>query len=104
MKRNRLLEIVPGALSWSIILFLIALALFKPVACAVAVIIFDFYWIIRTAYLTTLLILAYRKLALEESKDWLAICTQPATRSGFEKLYHLVIFPIYKEGPEILRL
>ncbi len=103
MKRNRVLEIIPGALSWSIIVFLVFLAVAKPVACAVAIITFDFYWIIRTSYLTTLLILAYRKLALEESKDWLSVCTLPAAKGRFEKLYHLVIFPIYKEGPEILR-
>jgi hypothetical protein len=103
MRRNRVLEIIPGATSWGIIVFLISLAFFRPVTCAVAIITFDFYWIIRTSYLTTLLIMAYRKLAKQESYDWLAACRALKDNGRFDSVYQLVIFPIYKEGPEILR-
>jgi cellulose synthase/poly-beta-1,6-N-acetylglucosamine synthase-like glycosyltransferase len=103
MKKDRLLEIFPGLASWGIIVFFVMLAIFKPVACAVAIIIFDFYWIIRTAYLTTLLVFAYRKLATQAKRDWYLSCAKLGKQSGLNRLYHLIIFPIYKEGPDVLR-
>lgn len=102
-KKKRILEIFPGALSWGIIICLILLALINPVACAIVIIVFDFYWIIRTAYLTTLLIMAYHRLYRERNKDWLIECENISGKKDWRKLYHLIIFPAYKEGPEVLR-
>lgn len=103
---KRILEIIPGILSWGIIFFFVVLAIFKPVICAVLIIVFDFYWIIRTSYLTTLLIMAYRKLHNQNDEDWLSRCKSfsAGNRRNWQELNHLVIFPIYKEGPQILRL
>jgi hypothetical protein len=100
---KRLLEIIPGATSWGIILFMVALSVWRPIVCAVFIIIFDFYWIIRTIYLTTLLVMAYKKLSQQKSRDWLL--EYQALKSGrdWQNIYHLIIFPVYKEGLEILR-
>ena len=94
--KKRFLEIIPGALSWGIIIVLIILAIVNPVLCAAVIIIFDFYWIIRTLYLTTLLVMAHHKLYRYKDRVWLGRCPD-------NNLYHLVIFPIYKEGLDILR-
>ena len=51
---KRIFEIIPGGLSWGIIISLILLSIVYPVASSVIIITFDFYWIIRTVYLTTL--------------------------------------------------
>ena len=96
----RFLEILPGALSWCIIAFFVALAIFKPVYCAVLIIVFDFYWIIRTIYLTTLLVMANRQLAKQRSRNWLGSCQKI---EGWNGIYHVIIFPVYKEGLDILR-
>ncbi|MCX7927190.1 MAG: glycosyltransferase family 2 protein [Candidatus Omnitrophica bacterium] len=101
-KIRRFLEIIPGSISWISIIVLVALAIFRPVACAVFIIIFEFYWIIRTGYLTTLLILAYRKLMRQRNKDWLYLLERLQPEKDFHKLFHLVIFPTCKEGPQIL--
>lgn len=100
---KRYLEIIPGVVSWGIIIFLVTLAVTKPVACAIIIITFDFYWIIRTGYLTTLLVMAYRRLSKEKDRDWLGDCQRLGPAHGWRKLYHLVIFPVYKEGPAILK-
>ncbi len=102
-KVKRFLEIIPGGLSWGIIIFFILLAFFKPVACAILIIIFDFYWIVRTTYLTTLLVMAYRKLSKEKDKDWISEYEALNQDKDWRDLYHLIIFPVYKEGPEVLR-
>jgi hypothetical protein len=96
----RCLEMLPGSLSWGIILGLVLLSMTAPVACAVFIITFDFYWIIRTLYLTTLLLIAHRKLFRQKNKDWLK---RSERLKGFEKIYHLIIFPVYREGLDILR-
>jgi hypothetical protein len=120
-KIKRYLEIIPGSLSWGIILFFILLAIFNPVACAILIIIFDFYWIIRTVYLTTLLVMAYHKLYRQKDRDWLSECQNlspvrnfsqqegnvgisngVSPRQDWQKLYHLIIFPVYKESPLVL--
>ena len=100
---KRYLEIIPGAISWGIIIVLILLSIFNPVACAVSIIVFDFYWIIRTVYLSTLLVLAHRKLFQEKGKDWLSECQGLDVKKDWSKLYHLIIFPVYKEGLGVLR-
>lgn len=94
--RKRFLEIVPASMSWGIIFSLITLAFVNPVACAVSILVFDFYWIIRTVYLTTLLVMAHHRLYRERNKNWLNLCPK-------NDFYHLVIFPVYKEGLDILR-
>jgi cellulose synthase/poly-beta-1,6-N-acetylglucosamine synthase-like glycosyltransferase len=96
----RFLEMVPGAVSWLVIIVLIVLAVFKPVISAVLIITFEFYWIIRTLYLTTLLFLAHRRLIKQKNKDWLKMAQR---QTGFADIFQLVIFPVYKEGLEILR-
>ncbi|MFA4984584.1 MAG: glycosyltransferase family 2 protein [Candidatus Omnitrophota bacterium] len=107
MKQNhkfkRTLEVIPGAMSWGIILILILLAAIKPVFCAALVITFDFYWIVRTLYLTTLLVLAHQKLRRQKNRNWLADCRALKECKNWQGLYHLVIFPVYKEGLDILR-
>ena len=100
---KRVLEIIPGGLSWGIIITLILLSILQPVASAVIIITFDFYWIIRTVYLTTLLILAHQRLSAQKNKDWLASCLELPVEKGFRDLYQLVIFPVYNEGLEVLR-
>ena len=100
---RRVLEIIPGGLSWGIILVLILLSIIHPVISALIIITFDFYWIIRTIYLTTLLIMAHQRLFRQRNKDWLQCCLDLPADKGFTCLYQLVIFPVYKEGLEVIR-
>jgi len=102
-RMRRYCEIIPGALSWGIIIFFIVLAVLNSVACAVLIIIFDFYWIIRTGYLTTLLVMAYRKLHQQKDKDWLKESQSLPSNYDWKEIYHVIIFPVYKESPEILK-
>jgi hypothetical protein len=101
---KRLFEIIPGFLTWSTILGLFVLAFIKPIWVAVFVITFDLFWVIRTSYLTTLLLVAYRRLKRERRHDWLRRCADIVTEDGlrYEDIYHAVLFPTYKEGLDIL--
>ncbi|MCX5693810.1 MAG: glycosyltransferase family 2 protein [Candidatus Omnitrophica bacterium] len=100
---KRALEIIPGGLSWGIIIVLIALSFLHPVSSAIIIISFDFYWIIRTVYLTTLLVMAHHRLFRQRNEDWLTRCQDLSADLGFSQLYQVVIFPVYNEGLEVLR-
>lgn len=101
---RRTFEIIPGFLSWSTIIILFVLTIARPVWVAIFIIVFDLYWAIRVGYLTTLLIFAYRRLNKEKNIDWLARSRALGTVDGLavDTVYHVILFPVYKEGREIL--
>ena len=69
--RQRIFEVLPGALSWTIILGLILLSFTKPLVAAILIIAFDFYWFLRLLYMTIFLLLSYWRLTCERETDWL---------------------------------
>mgnify|MGYP003393656098 FL=1 len=101
---RRFFEIVPGFMTWSTILGLIVFSVFKPLWVAVFIICFDLYWVIRVGYFTTLLVFAYRRLNVEKKIDWLKRCKSLEGQGAlnYNSIYHAILFPAYKEGPEVL--
>lgn len=103
----RFFEILPGFLAWATILLIIFISFTLPVFAAVFIIIFDIYWLVKTVYLALHLRVAFRQLRRNMKINW---------RERLEKLnpsqytinqikhwsdvYHLVIFPMYKESRE----
>jgi len=100
---KRVFEIIPGSISWGVIISLVLLSVKYPVASAIVIISFDFYWIIRTVYLTTLLIMAHHRISCQKGEDWLSRCLSLDREKGWENLFQLIIFPVYNEGLEVLR-
>lgn len=68
---QRVFEIMPGAVSWSIILGMFILSFLHPLTAAIIIISFDFYWIIRLFYMTLFLSLSYYRLSIEAKTDWM---------------------------------
>ena len=101
---RRLFEIIPGFFTWTTIVGLSALSVIKPLWAAVFIICFDLYWVIRVGYFTTLLLFAYRRLAVEKKIDWLKRCEDLGKTGLFDcsNIYHAILFPVYKEGPHVL--
>ncbi len=103
---KRLLEIIPAFLSWTIILGLIILSFVKPLICVALIIVFELYWIIRTVYLTLLLVMGHRLLRKHKNRNWLgdceSLCSQNKSLIDCVNIYQAVIFPVYKEGLDIL--
>lgn len=101
---KRIFEIIPGFLTWMTLGSLFFLSFIRPLWVAIFVITFDLYWVIRISYLTILLVFAYRRLGREKRIDWIGEARALGAVDGLEysNVYHAVIFPAYKEGPEIL--
>jgi cellulose synthase/poly-beta-1,6-N-acetylglucosamine synthase-like glycosyltransferase len=99
---QRAFEILPGALSWSVLIGLTWLSIRAPRLAAVLIIAFDLYWLFRMAYTMLFLTLSYARLSAEQTTDWMArIARLPqAQRHGappLEEIHHVVMFPIAKE-------
>ncbi len=115
----RVLEILPGFLSWFTLIFLITLSYFKPIIVAYFIIAFDIYWLLLVFFLGIHLLLAYFKIKKNTKKDWQTLCVNLPVQSliasddlnnaSYKKdilwqdVIHLVIFPVYNEGIEIIR-
>jgi len=69
---QRLLEIFPGALSWTFLAMPIVLSLFKPLWVAYFIIAFDLFWLIKSFRLAVNLIRGYNRLHQAQKVDWVA--------------------------------
>ncbi len=121
----RVLEILPGALSWGTLLGLAIGSYWQPVWVAVFLILFDIFWLLQVVYLALYLISSFRKMSRSMKTDWAGLCQALAPRQFFIKdtagssamvrtggytktlvwtdIYHLVILPTSTEDLDVLR-
>jgi len=85
-RKQRMLEIIPGTLTWATIIGMFALSFFVPVWVAIFVIIFDIYWIHRTIFIAYYSIEGYRKLAQGKKIDWWERCQNISNPENYQKL------------------
>ena len=80
---QRLLEMVPGFVSWAIIVGPIWLSFSYPSLVAYFVLSFDFYWLCRALWFAGAVIVAFRKIRRVQRQDWwarLGTLDNPAAR------------------------
>lgn len=68
---QRIFEILPGFTSWFVLLGLAALSFWKPLAAAILIIAFVFYWLLRLFYMTLFLVVSYLRLSIDKGADWM---------------------------------
>ncbi len=96
---QRVLEILPGFVSWSMILFPVWGSFLTPLAVAYYIIAFDVYWLYRSLMLAGLALLAHFRIRANETYDWMG---DVAGFPDWEKVHHAVIIPNYKEPGKTL--
>jgi hypothetical protein len=80
---GRLLEMVPGTISWAILILPLWLSFGYPWLVAYFVLAFDFYWLCRALWFSGAVIVAFRRIKRVAAVDWtarLATLDDPATR------------------------
>jgi cellulose synthase/poly-beta-1,6-N-acetylglucosamine synthase-like glycosyltransferase len=100
IKTRRALEIMPGFVSWFLILFPVWGSFLIPTAVAYFILFFDVYWLYKSFSLAITAFIASRKIKQAEKVDWLKLA-KPL--ENFEKVTHIVVIPNYKENLEKLR-
>jgi hypothetical protein len=68
--RLRVLEIIPGLVTWVLILMMFPLALRWPQALGIFVLSFDFYWLYKAIILATSVAISFRRIRRVVAVDW----------------------------------
>lgn len=100
IKANRSLMMLPGAISWSVILFPVWGSPFFPQIVAYFILFFDVYWFYRSFSLMATAYHSSNKIRKAEQENWLE---KAEIIEEFKKVNHIVIIPNFKETEEKLR-
>ncbi len=73
-KWQRIMEIIPGFLTWLTLIGMFIFSFFLPVYVAIFIIVFDIYWIYRTFFISYYSVAGYRKLRDGKNIDWWERC------------------------------
>ena len=95
----RLLEILPGFLSWFTLIAVFLLSWLSPITTAVLIILFDFYWLLKITYLSFHQISSFRRMQKNIKIDWFKKVSQI---KDWQRIHHLIILPFYNEKKEIV--
>ncbi len=94
IRTKRSLEILPGFVSWSLILFPVWGSFVIPEIVAYYVIAFSVYWFYRSMTTAILAILGYFKLRTFQVYDWMG---DVQAFPDWKQVQHIIIIPTYKE-------
>ncbi|MDD5098896.1 MAG: glycosyltransferase family 2 protein [Candidatus Colwellbacteria bacterium] len=102
---KRFFEILPGTLAWGTIALIFISSIFWPVQAAIFVILFDIYWLLKAVYFSTHLISGYVRMKATMKNDWFKEARNLPARDGrsIDNIYHLLVFPMYKESYSVVR-
>lgn len=96
VRTQRFLEILPGFVSWSLILFPFWGSFIVPTLVAYYVIAFSVYWLYRSVSMAILTVVAHFKLKASMRNDWLSDLKHQFPNK-WEKIHHIIVIPTYKE-------
>jgi len=96
IRTRRALEILPGFVSWSLILFPFWGSFVVPNFVAYYVIGFAVYWLYRSLSLALLSVLAHFQLKAAIQLDWLKDLQQRFP-GRWQQIQHIIVIPTYKE-------
>lgn len=100
IKTRRFLEILPGFISWSLILFPVWGSFFIPGVVAYFILFFDMYWLYRSFSLAVSAYIASKRIRQAEREDWYGKIQK---HKDVGKIAHVVVIPNYKEKLDKLR-
>lgn len=96
----RFLEIVPGLVSWNIILFPWWGILVMPSVVAYFILLFNVYWLYQSLQVAVTATIAHLRIQASMNYDWLG---DLKAFPDWQKVHHVIIIPTYKEPLHILQ-
>lgn len=94
MKTRRGLEILPGLVSWSLILFPVWGSLVIPTVVAYYIIGFAVYWFYRSISVAVLALVGHFRIRAAEKYDWMGDVKH---FPDWQRVHHVVLIPTFKE-------
>lgn len=99
---DRILEMVPGLLTWVVLTSPVWLSLNLPFFMAYGIIFLDVYWLYRAVKSATFSVLGYRRFIHYSSVNWQQRLNEDFIGT-YETIEHVLIIPTYKEPEYVLR-
>ena len=99
VRTQRAFEILPGFVSWSLILFPVWGSFLVPNLVAYYVIAFSVYWLYRSLTMASLSLIAHFRIEASKRNDWLADVKK---LDGWNKIHHVIVVPTYMEPEKTL--
>ncbi|MFA7286547.1 MAG: glycosyltransferase family 2 protein [Patescibacteria group bacterium] len=99
-QKYRLLEAIPGTLTWFTFTLAILLSVVKPLWAIALVILFDLYWLLRVGYFVFYLIHSWRIQRRESRRAWWDELR--VTYPSWGEYYHIIFLPTYRESKEVI--
>lgn len=96
IRTRRALEILPGFISWSLILFPFWGSFFFPTIVAYYVITFAVYWLYRSISISILAMVAHFKIKASMKFDWVKDI-QTHFPDRWQSIHHIIVIPTYQE-------
>lgn len=98
-KIQRLLEILPGFVSWNLILFPIWGGFVFPAAVAYFVLLFDVFWLYKSFTLAIFATISHLRIQASKKMDWLG---EVKFFPDWKKVQHFIIIPSYNEPVHLI--
>lgn len=94
VRSRRFLEILPGSVSWFLILFPVWGSFVVPELVATYIIAFTVYWLYRSLSVAVLSLVGHFKIQASKRFDWIG---EVSIFPDWQKVRHVLIIPTYKE-------
>ena len=94
IRTRRALEILPGLVSWFLILFPIWGSLLIPEVVAIYIIAFTIYWLYKSLSVAVLALVGHFRLEASKRFDWMG---DVEVFPDWKKVHHIIVIPTYKE-------
>lgn len=97
---HRALEILPGFVSWNIILFPYWGILVFPLVVAYFILLFDVYWFFQSLIIAVTASISHLRTEASKRFNWRK---EAESFPDWQKIHHVVVIPTYKEPLHILQ-
>jgi hypothetical protein len=98
--KYRLLEILPGFLTWATFIIAITVSITNPLWGIYIIIAFDVYWILRIGYLSIFLLISWFKYRKTIKTNWWHFLQK--THTNWKNYTHLIFLPTAGEPFEVV--
>lgn len=94
MTSKRLLEIIPGLVSWNLILFLVWGGYFFPIVTAYFILAFDVFWVYKGLMMTVSALVSHFRIQASQLVDWMI---EVKDFGDWQKVRHIVLIMVANE-------
>lgn len=98
---QRAIEMIPGLLTWTTLLGMLALSFFLPVWAAIIVIVFDIYWIHKAFYISLFSVAGNRDVEEGKRINWWERCQNISQPEVYSEMLKVRIKEMYDSLREI---